>query len=108
MEYRGSRVLDVTIRGTIEGATDHSVVRLTFDAESWWMLGVAIVTLACGAQAWLGRLTAWQAVVVAAACGGLFVALDLWMGPVVLTASVSRWLATELRGELVPSTRSEG
>lgn len=107
MEYRGSRVLDVTIRGTIDDASEHCTVRLTFGADSSWLLGAVIVTLACGAEAWLGRLTTWQAVATAAACSGLFAALDLWVGPVVVTGRVSEWLATELHGERLPSTRSE-
>jgi hypothetical protein len=84
------------------------MVEVTIDADSVWVWGAVVVALLSGVQAWLGRLTMWQALVAAAACSVLFATLDLWVGPIVLTRKISEWLATELHGELARSTRSGG
>jgi len=105
IEYRGSRVLDLTIHGTIEEAAPHSMVVITIEAHSVWLWGAMVVGLLSGAQAWLGALTFRQALAVTVACGALFATLDLWVAPIVLTRKISEWLTTELQGELAPSTR---
>jgi hypothetical protein len=108
IEYRGSRVLDLTIHGTIEEAPRHSMVAITIEAHSVWMWGATAVGLVSGARAWLGDLTFPRALVVTVACGALFATLDLWVAPMVLTRKISEWLTTELQGEPAPSTRRGG